>query len=550
MPDAARIAEAQALEVPVTIQGTTTVPGTDRRELFSETAKTILVFHNGAVLNLRARVAAEQLVFLRNEQSGREILCRVMEAPPEGQTGHTDLEFTSIDPEFWVVDSAQPEASAASASVAAEQPQPQTQNSEGTEKPEAHAETETPAENSLAMMSTTASEANLPPARAPEEEPGEPAREELAPAPAIAPQTAAAPLVRPPEEKPKGRIREELVPAHEMVPPTAPAYEELAPAHGMVPETAPAGPDTVPTGEQIDAALRAMEPSDAKDKEHLAALMHREARLAKYAALKETAAAKIGRDPASQGASKDAPAEGEATELEAVPEKAPLGERLMTGKNAVIVEIAACVAIAVALGFIWHAVRGLFIHPSYRPVAAAILATKAAPPKEPPPVVLPAPAAAIVKVPAATPAAGGSGPVAKVVRSSRAPSGSAPAANRDVVVSAPAVKEDVVSEPAVEQLKDPEPVEPHPSEIVPAKIVLQSQPPLPPWARALDLDGVVKLDVVIDEKGNLVGTKVLSGPHSLQSAAEHAVQLWLFEPAQSDGKPIKTHMELTVEFQK
>jgi TonB family protein len=87
-------------------------------------------------------------------------------------------------------------------------------------------------------------------------------------------------------------------------------------------------------------------------------------------------------------------------------------------------------------------------------------------------------------------------------------------------------------------------------ETIPAKIVSQTQPAFPPWAKDLDVDGVVKLDAVIDEKGNVTETKLLSGPRVLRHAAERAIELWIFEPAQSDGKPTATHMELTVEFQR
>ena len=117
MPDAARIAQANALEVPVTIQGSKIVEGTEQRELFTETTKTTLTFDNGAVLNLKARVLAGQSVFLRNEQSGREILCRVLESPPEGQTGYTDLEFTVHDPEFWATPAEKPAAAAQTSEI-------------------------------------------------------------------------------------------------------------------------------------------------------------------------------------------------------------------------------------------------------------------------------------------------------------------------------------------------------------------------------------------------------------------------------------------------
>src|SRR5277367_5177284 len=110
VPDAARIAQATALEIPVTVQGSRSVKGTEERELFTETTTTILTFDSGAVLNLKSRVLEGQSLFLRNDQSGREILCKVLESPPEGETGCTDLEFTVIDPEFWGVPAEEPAA--------------------------------------------------------------------------------------------------------------------------------------------------------------------------------------------------------------------------------------------------------------------------------------------------------------------------------------------------------------------------------------------------------------------------------------------------------
>jgi TonB family protein len=87
-------------------------------------------------------------------------------------------------------------------------------------------------------------------------------------------------------------------------------------------------------------------------------------------------------------------------------------------------------------------------------------------------------------------------------------------------------------------------------EIVPPRIVSQSQPSIPLWAKDLDVDGVVELDASIDEKGNVTETKVLSGPRVLQHAAQDAVALWIFAPGLSEGKPTATHLVLTVQFQR
>src|SRR6185437_6159898 len=297
--------------------------------------------------------------------------------------------------------------------AAAIEPAPAPMPEAEAEKPAAstHEETEAAAENSLAMMSATASEAKLPATKAPE------------------------------EEKPKGRLREELVPAHE-----------------MVPEPPPAPAATEPSGEQIDATGSGMasvavhahddaaDPSSAKDEANLAALMAREAKLAKFAALKEKVAAQLSRGPASRDASKDAQGAesvqaaekiegadggaGEAIAEEAGPPTVPLADRLTTGKNLIYSEIVVGLAIVVAFGFIWRAVRPLFIHPAELPVAAATPPRKTtAPPKAPLPVVVPAPApaAAIAKVRAASPVVVANAPVAKIVRPSAAPKESATA---------------------------------------------------------------------------------------------------------------------------
>ncbi len=90
-------------------------------------------------------------------------------------------------------------------------------------------------------------------------------------------------------------------------------------------------------------------------------------------------------------------------------------------------------------------------------------------------------------------------------------------------------------------------------EIIPAKILSQSLPSIPPWAKGLDMDGIVQLDALIDENGNVGEVKPMSGPRRLlQRAAERAgwYAVWIFQPALSDGKPTATHIVVTVQFQR
>src|SRR5258708_17908737 len=67
-----------ALEVPVTINGARTVEGSDKREPFSETTKTVLVFVNGAVIRLTSAVAPGVLLFLTHERIKEEVDCRIL----------------------------------------------------------------------------------------------------------------------------------------------------------------------------------------------------------------------------------------------------------------------------------------------------------------------------------------------------------------------------------------------------------------------------------------------------------------------------------------
>src|SRR5271155_649605 len=101
MADSAGHDNANVLEVPVTVQGAKHVEGSEQRQIFTEATKTTIVFGNGAVVNLSSKVAQGQCVFLRNDRTGREILCKVLEWRQVAESGYVDLEFTTRDPKFW-----------------------------------------------------------------------------------------------------------------------------------------------------------------------------------------------------------------------------------------------------------------------------------------------------------------------------------------------------------------------------------------------------------------------------------------------------------------
>lgn len=68
-------------------------------------------------------------------------------------------------------------------------------------------------------------------------------------------------------------------------------------------------------------------------------------------------------------------------------------------------------------------------------------------------------------------------------------------------------------------------------------------------ARRAEVEGVVILQVVIDERGDVTDVKVLTGlPMGLDAQAIEAVRQWKFEPATRNGEPVEVYYHLTVEF--
>ena len=91
-----------ALEVSVTVNGARTVAGSDKREPFSESTKTVLIFGHGAVVRLSSSVAPGQLLFLTNEKTKKEVVCQVVKSKNYSNvSGYVELEFTEPVAGFW-----------------------------------------------------------------------------------------------------------------------------------------------------------------------------------------------------------------------------------------------------------------------------------------------------------------------------------------------------------------------------------------------------------------------------------------------------------------
>src|SRR3974377_1655939 len=91
------------LEIPVTVNGARTGEGSDKRETFSETTQTVLVFPHGAVIRIATPLAPGQLVFLTNEKSKKEVVCQVVKSKTGGGpgAGYVELQFTEPAAGFW-----------------------------------------------------------------------------------------------------------------------------------------------------------------------------------------------------------------------------------------------------------------------------------------------------------------------------------------------------------------------------------------------------------------------------------------------------------------
>ena len=73
-------------------------------------------------------------------------------------------------------------------------------------------------------------------------------------------------------------------------------------------------------------------------------------------------------------------------------------------------------------------------------------------------------------------------------------------------------------------------------------------PAYPPAAFRARVQGVVRIDAIIDTSGQVVELKVVAGHPLLVSAAMNAVKQWIYEPIYLNGRPVPVVVEITVEF--
>jgi protein TonB len=81
------------------------------------------------------------------------------------------------------------------------------------------------------------------------------------------------------------------------------------------------------------------------------------------------------------------------------------------------------------------------------------------------------------------------------------------------------------------------------------KAIVIVQPEYPALARQTHIQGQVRIDAVLDEQGNVVQMKVVSGPPMLYKAALDALTKWKYEPTYLNDRPIAVQMIVTINFE-
>jgi TonB family protein len=81
-----------------------------------------------------------------------------------------------------------------------------------------------------------------------------------------------------------------------------------------------------------------------------------------------------------------------------------------------------------------------------------------------------------------------------------------------------------------------------------ANLISQVHPLYPAEAKDARIQGIVKLDVVIDKEGHVSQVSVVSGPTSLVQSAVEAVQQWVYKPTLLNGQPVFVQTTVDVNY--
>jgi TonB family protein len=594
-----------ALEVPVTVNGARAVAGSEKREPFSESTKTVLIFGHGAVVRLSSSVAPGQLLFLTNEKTKKEVVCQVVSSKNyRGMSGYVELEFTEPVSGFWGM--------------------------RFPAAPQGHSSETTPASSTATRNFTGASGTESKP---------------LVTTPAIQPDPKS-PISNSPRVPQSVPSSPTVVPNQMPAPQSAPSTSSSTSldATPSSPQSV-VSPDSLETAKPIKAPLAPLFASKTSTPPSKSILDSDEIKipswlepLARNAAAASAALPEIGsRDAVEDFADIPVVDDLSVTEITDTPESVNRGlptssfgthfladeqdgesaEVSTSGKSSkkfLIGAIAAAALLLIGAG-------GWYARQSSDNAAANDAATNTAPVSTPANVAntsgnnnertqsqpqirasvpeKPSAKFTAVSTPSAVEASASTGSKStKFVDANRAnlkanksvatvDSASDVNANPDAAATAdiaapPAPKKQnlgsvklsapIVNKPAgavtTEEALNLEPSQPEAglasglvgsasrqpvapssgSDVKPATLISSVPPVYPQMAKTQRITGAVTIDALIDANGHVASMAIVSGPALLQESAKDALSHWKYAPAQLHGKPVPMHMKVTIQF--
>lgn len=96
----------------------------------------------------------------------------------------------------------------------------------------------------------------------------------------------------------------------------------------------------------------------------------------------------------------------------------------------------------------------------------------------------------------------------------------------------------------------PAPKPPVGGEVVPPRVLSQTPVEYPQMARMARAEGSVVIDALIDENGRVAEMRIISGPGVFHQAAKESLAKWRYQPGMLNGKPIATHLYVTIQFKR
>lgn len=541
-----------ALEVPVSVAGARPIASKDKRELFTEETTTVLVFKDGAVIQLSAAVAVGQLLFLTEKKTKKEVVCQVVHKRSHRPTAcFVELEFTEPEENFWGVSfPAQPDSGRIPAAAEAVEAEETTEDDRSEPVVAPKSEDVAQLKGEVAALKAQLQELQLK--KAAEDKDAQ--AQKLAAAEAAARAAAEAEAKQKAEEEARKKA-ERLMAEGESKPPTIgmrlpSASTELAPPAFLHSGNTEAAPAPTPAAKEDIDPLEDLLPKPALDFSHapkpvdpndpfniyrperqgpgkkelavgvavLAVLI-----FAGAGAWYKNKLPFLHRTPKmSAPAQQSSPAEPVSTP--SVPSATSTVDA--APKGAATVQPAAKGPAEQENNFTLGAA-------SSRPAPSAVPPVIAPPvgPVVPPPVESPAERAALAekgRMRVVAPAKAGAGtPGAEKTSKNR---GKAKTSEESAPV--PVAAEVSVSDQPV----------------VPAKLLHAVQPIYPPDAMRNYITGDVRIEAEVDKQGHIGAMKILLGPKQFRQVAMDALKQYEYAPATQGGKPVTSKVTVTIKF--